>query len=367
MAKGQEQDHTDSWNKFFALLRDIRVDCQTVLSLAAAIQDKARLKDATVRKGEVTALLQTSTPIFESNRDKVKKLIGQIRTLLDTDSLVYNWDGDLVAQIENFFEQGILCWPKPDAEVDQVMIQLDELSAWLDKIIWNCALVTIPPRVQDHLDGMRVGRALNFEREFKDELSDPKERTEMLQYLFDHPKDVDGVVDVARGIIFKASRDPAKQRWSLARILGVVFLGGLLTALADHFVPRPLQSPLTNLVPTKTLVGCYFCVMLGSAAHLAVEALKQKRAATDTTFLAIEDWILWVHVREASIITGVLTLWLGLVGLTVMKQGAVSWQASFLVGYSIDSFMELFLQRFEKVVSLQTDTLKKDLQPEDKS
>ena len=57
------------------------------------------------------------------------------------------------------------------------------------------------------------------------------------------------------------------------------------------------------------------------------------------------DWLLWVHVKETPIVYGIVSLWVGLVGMTALGQGGVS--GAFFIGYSLDSFVDLFLSRFE--------------------
>lgn len=277
---------------------------------------------------------------------------------------VYSLFGDEVTHLENFVERAKDCWPDGNVSVDQLLHLLGENEGWLKKVIWHCGLVTIPPRVDEHLQQLRVGHPLVFTREFQDELPSDAERAELLQFMHDHPLAISGVVDVARGLIFKASPDP-KQRWrSVTRIVLWVLAGGGLVALAawggprlpDSFVPAGLLQPL--------LLG-YGFIILGGVVHVGVDALKQRRAATAPTFFALDDWLLWIHVRETSVLMGVLSLWLGLAMLAVARHGAVSWQEAFLVGYGIDSFMELFLQRFDKIVSSGAEALKKNLNPSD--
>jgi hypothetical protein len=59
---------------------------------------------------------------------------------------------------------------------------------------------------------------------------------------------------------------------------------------------------------------------------------------------------LWVHVKQVSILAGILTLWAGYIILIVIQQIADA-GAAFFVGYSIDSFMDLFLVRFTGIAS----------------
>ena len=71
--------------------------------------------------------------------------------------------------------------------------------------------------VARHLGQMHIGEALDFEREFADELPEPAQRAEILGWLARHPLAVDGVVDLDKGLIWRASGNARHPAGDLAR------------------------------------------------------------------------------------------------------------------------------------------------------
>ena len=61
-------------------------------------------------------------------------------------------------------------------------------------------------------------------------------------------------------------------------------------------------------------------------------------------------------------IAGVASLIVGIVGLVLLTP-KIDWATAFFVGYSIDNFVVLFLQRFSKTVATNTDAIKQKLTP----
>jgi hypothetical protein len=104
------------------------------------------------------------------------------------------------------------------------------------------------------------------------------------------------------------------------------------------------------------LLKGYLFIVLGSLAHILVDAVKQARAQSRASFRAIDDWILWVHVREVPILSSIVSLWIGIVGLAWF-QPEFSLTSAFFVGYSIDSFVDIFLERFSGVATSSAKAL----------
>jgi hypothetical protein len=88
-----------------------------------------------------------------------------------------------------------------------------------------------------------------------------------------------------------------------------------------------------------------------------VDALKQAQRRGAGSFLALEDWFLWVHVREAALLVGIVSVWAVLVGLalTLSQPGSITFITAFAVGYSLDSFLGLFITRFDTVARSAVD------------
>jgi hypothetical protein len=101
-------------------------------------------------------------------------------------------------------------------------------------------------------------------------------------------------------------------------------------------------------------------ILLGSGAHTAISALKAAKAQTRPSFLVLHDWVLWLHVRQSPILTGIAYIWVGYLLLSFGMHG-LNWSSAFFAGYSIDSVTDLFLSRFEATVAAETKLLTKPL------
>lgn len=152
------------------------------------------------------------------------------------------------------------------------------------------------------------------------------------------------------------------MRLSLVFINGVVALGFALIWLTT-----PLHIKIVNVsgsaLSIDTLFQGYIAVIAGGVVHTFIEVWKQYRADPDHAINMLGNWVLWVHVKQASIILGILSLWAGFIILIAMGQ-IDHLDVAFLAGYSIDSFIDVFLVRFtdvatQKVAKLGTQNLPK--------
>jgi hypothetical protein len=76
----------------------------------------------------------------------------------------------------------------------------------------------------------------------------------------------------------------------------------------------------------------------------------------------MDDWIMWLHVRETSVRYSILWICLGFILLTAMVPD-MDWRGAFVAGYSIDSITDLFLSRFEGAVGKAATQIKQSLPP----
>ena len=101
-------------------------------------------------------------------------------------------------------------------------------------------------------------------------------------------------------------------------------------------------------------------LLLGGVAHLLVNSLKQAREKTGSGLVAVQDWLLWVHVKESALLMSVVYIWVGAIALA-FSMDDIQWVTAFFVGYSIDSFVDVFLQRFSERMSAETESIRKKL------
>jgi hypothetical protein len=350
-----------AFHRLVALLRDVRVEAQNLQASLQEIKRKAALTDRQVRAQEVAAALQDAQSIFAYSRGQIDARLAAVRALLDQSPDLYDLSGDEVAQIEDLWQRITLAWPDPARPVDQVIAAVAAIESLLESILYHVGIVAIPPRVNQHLAQLRVGQTLDFHEAFRDELPDQKQRMEILRYLSAHPRSVDGLVDVERGVIYRVSPSAWRRRASLLMI-ALALAGGVLVVYLYANLGDWLGLsgwPATPGALGKLLAG-YLFIVIGAAVHLGVDALKESRARPAGGITALDEGLLWLHVKELPITMGVLSLWVGIIGLALW-QPDVPWQTAFFVGYSLDSFVDLFLQRFTRTVTARTGALQSQL------
>lgn len=338
--KGEEKRKGEE-ERLLCYVRDIRVVAQDILSELEHLKNKSL----------ATVDIRESSEVLTKSYNRIDGYLKELRNILSSCSQLCDQVGDEITKIESLWERVKLYLPS-DLSCIQPPDLLDKISKaepLLKKIVYHCCLITIPSRVNQHLQHLRVGNSLNFHETFEDELPDEKDRIELLKYLRSHPTFVGGIVDVENGLIYRAS--PKRwRRW--VSILLVIFFAAVgavvswgLILLAD--IPIDLGR----------FLKLYLFVIIGGIAHIGVDALKEIRAGEET-LPALGDVFMWIHVKEASVIAGVITLLCVFLGMIVWVKD-VNVMTAFLVGYSADSFMDLFLQRFSKAVSARTTTLRK--------
>jgi len=349
-----------SGQEFYArgLVRDIRVHSQDAQHSVAHIKSALSLLDRGAHLDEeLTDVLKRSHATFERNKAHICDLLTRIEAVFNERRDLYNDFGDEVCQVADLWERVIQNWPAKQDKVDTLARRLAEIKNWLREIIWHCGFVTIPPRVNEHLNGLRPGQALDFHKTFIDELPDKKDRDEILKYLKDHPLYIEGITDAEHGVIYRADHNPRVRMGSVLRIVMLILAGFPLVWIACHsgdwlsltgWPVRPVQF--------RSFLVAYVFVLLGSFLHVVIAAFKQARSGTDQPFTALEDFVLWIHVKEFPIMGGIVSVWFGLFGMVFLGK-LPEWQTALFVGYGIDSVVDVLLKRFEAAVPNQASAL----------
>jgi len=348
---------------FLGHVREIRAEAQNLLRYANELKDK--LMDPHLNIADVGYTWRTvQMAAYQRDDAQVKDLFTVIRKLMEDNPVLLDRDGDAIITMENVWERVDPQWPRfpenEDPDENALLAQIAEVDAILCEVIRAAEILTLPDRINDRLRELRVGQCINFHAEFSDELPEPVARMIALHYLHDHPLIVIGVVDVENGLIYRASSNVWQRRLSPLYIALPAILGGILVYLGYTFLPFLNGNVPHNFYDVLPYVRAYSFVIAGGFAHTAVDTIKQYRANKGQTFTALGDLLMWIHVKQAPIFAGILLLWMGFVGLIVSQQGP-DWEAAFFIGYSIDSFVDLFLQRFTTVAKTRTDAIKTQL------
>jgi hypothetical protein len=345
---------------FFGLMRDVRAEIQNLQASLGDVKQKFDLTDPKLRAVELAAALREAIGRFARNKDEIGETLRAARALMRRNSALYDSCGDEVTHIENAWERIADAWPQPSAAAEEILTQSARIEARLNEIVVRAGRITIPSRANQHLEQLRVGQALDFHDVFADELPSAEDRSALLRYLAAHPGAVDGVVDVDLGVVYRADRRTSRRLLSCA-IFAAALLGGVGVVAGLSWVSTWPDRPLGAELRFAHCLQGYLAVFVGALVHLLIDALKQARSQNVTAFRAVDDWLLWLHVKEMPILWGILSLWIGIVGLAFM-QSDFTLTTAFFVGYSIDSFVDLFLQRFGKSVSSRTESVTRSLE-----
>lgn len=339
-------------------VRDIRAEAQNLMRSLLEVKSKSKLINKKIRAQELKASLSESSKIFEHNKTQIQSRLVWLRDLLLQRPQIYDLYGDEIAIIENLWERVSLNWPSPKEEDEaEVLQRITKVDQDLGDLIFHAGYLTIPPRVNQHLRQLRIGQYLDFHSTFEDELPKLEDRVKILRLIHSHPLVIEGVADVENGLIYRASQHHWRRLMSYLLMLGT-FLAGALVVFLFTYIGTWLNLQDWPVGParfTELFVG-YLFITLGGIAHIGIDALKQARASKGQTFVALGDLLLWVHIKELSIIAGIVSLLIGILALAGLFQ-KIEWQMVFFVGYSIDSFVDLFLQRFTKTAAISTEVL----------
>jgi hypothetical protein len=336
----------------FGHLREIRAAAQCLQDSIGEARKRAAELDTGLRVASIAKVL--SVALQERLEDVVTPQLKAIRQLFVADVGEYDWCSDNVATISLTWARIRELWPTAAMQLDEVEQKLREMDPKLDQLVYQCASLTLSPRVNDVLCNLRIGQCLDFDFEFEAEL--PKDLELRKRLLLELAQEggvlTAGVVDAEERMIYKVAASRKQQIWSAVRLALWLLLG----AAVIPATLAALKGPDWNLLPI--LLQDYALLFVGSGAHLAVAAIKAAKAQTRPSFQAINDWVLWLHVRETKVFWGFAYVWLGYVLLTMSANiQKVNWETAFFAGYSIDSVVELLLGRFETAVKSKVQTL----------
>lgn len=343
----------------FGRLRALRSRAQSARNFVSNLQKVVlAVADPAARASELTAAVLEGKASFEADGREAESLLSEILAIVkEADQLYCAW-GDNIAAIQSGWSktssdrQKVAHPPLPDPEH-----LLARLIAALDEVIYQCCEITVPDRITAHLKLLPIGAPLDFREAFMNELPAAEQRLRFLRYLNLYPGFVAGWVDVQNQRILRASDRSWRRIASLAVTLSIALAGFGVIALACYFGgPRTQPSggwPFTEEL-LQPYLSAYACLLFGSIAHVVIALLKQDRAAAESPQY-LSNWVLRVHVRETSYFLSAFSLRLGAIAMAFLFHGSADWKTAFFLGYSYDSFMDLFIRRFEDAVPKVTD------------
>lgn len=351
--------HDDSY-ALFGTLRELRAFAQSLRATAADLDRRlAAIADPVSRVRELHATLEDDSRPLAYDRGRIEQASLAVSTLLQRSHKLQSDYGDVTARIQLNWERAATALEKlQDGSGERSARRLARLVESLEKVIYDCGMITIPGRVLDQLKTLPVGGALNFADSYADELSSAADRRRLIRYMSLYPGFLFGLIDVDSERIFRASSNPFRRAFSLVMMVFLALLGfGLIYGLC--YVGDGRDWPFATGKLGEHFAA-YALLLVGALVHVLVNLLKQDRAASQSNEV-LADWIMRIHVKEVSYWLSVVSLWICFVGISFALKGPADWKTAFFIGYSYDSFIDLFLRRFDDAAAASKSTVEKTL------
>jgi hypothetical protein len=375
--------------QFMGLLRDIRAEVQDLRVSFAELKEAQEAK-ADERGRKIAAAWSGNKGIIDAGVKSINllflKFSEEIYRREPGGAEIYDYYGDEVTRIYKKWRRYTASWEHYGNTAGEVADHVADHVADMDKLLCEIIFIinglTIPDRVNEHFATLYPGQELDFWKMFGDELCRKEDALPILEDIQCHPACIHGVVDTAKGKIYKV--DP--RRWRRFASFLITALLGAAGFVIAYFLPRFLFSagyPLSITIPAMNIsgvsttmvdfsapapvdpvvLGYMFCavfllIIAGGLAHLLIGGIKQVRSAEPGSVLAVEGWICWFHIMEVKNWAAVISLIIGFAGMIFILKTA-DYATAFFVGYSIDSFVDLFLARFDVAATTKTAEIKK--------
>lgn len=334
--------------RFLFLLRNIRVEFQTIhdsFSKLIELNSSPDKKKCSVETEEIhEGIYKRCSKVIDSYLAAIDGLFEKNPCISEHSDTVQTikegWN--LVKELFNDYTEN----HAKKADI------LNKCKQCLENAVYLCNIITVPSRVEDHLNTLKAGYALDFYEELKEEFFSEEQAKDVFKYLARHPAFIDDIIDPSKGLIFKV--DPRNERWkSYARTFGAFLLGVGAVGGSFWFFREQISQDLTSFLKFYLIFVC------GALFHIFIDAMKSTKSSTGLNFKSVDDWFLWVNIKELSIITGIILLDFTFIGLAlILSENEFNTITLAAAGYSFDSIGEIIYGRFELILSKKEVLLK---------
>jgi hypothetical protein len=327
--------------EFYRSLSEIQAELEDLHSILASI-----------RKGQT--IIPTYAEYIETTKTNLRDLIGFINSTELPEEVENNLH--TIRHLNNAWEQmqvsPLVDNPKASLDVQQQLHYLDLLDEQIHTFNYQISLLTIPHQINEWLRITGPGYYIPFHEVFARDVPSSEDRDRLLKYITLTPHlTPGGFIDIESGRIYRYSTN----RWRRMLSLGMLLVGlGIATGIvaAACYLPVP-DWPLTPNDLPKMLVA-WAAVLIGMGVHIVVGSAKRSKTQNGMPSVLM-DLILIIDARFGEIVMKLILGLIGLFGLVFisrMPQLGIPNQFSsltqvtplnaFLVGYSLDSILELF-------------------------
>jgi hypothetical protein len=360
-------------------LRELRAAAQFLQGSLASLASAVGTGPAAARRA---ALAEVSLVAREQLTDGTAKgalVLATVRKAIEESTYLRDWLGDEVLRITLVWDQaafalglldGLISSPPATLDLDQVGPAIRAAADPLQTVALAAAQATALPRLNQFLSGMTVGRTITFDSVFSDELPRAADRAELLRRIAEVPAAVNGVVDLATGTIVAISADRGRRRQSYLLETVALVLGGVVAFLSGAFAGGLIVLDGTGIrVPTDSAEGlsklltALVVFAAGAGFHFAVDLVKVQQGSIGApNWVAVGDWLTWLHARELKVVGSIVSLWLVFLGLLFFDPaGSRDPGTAFFAGFAFDSLADVVIKRFDRLSSNQLAALTSEL------
>ena len=231
------------------------------------------------------------------------------------------------------------------------------------QFVYWCSYWTIPDRLQTILNDTRPGYTIPFHALFEDDIPDIVDRQKILNYLAWSPNKLkNGLVDPESGLVYRYEEKGYKRVLSLLWLLlalvistGIVAGGGLLLPLID-----------TKQAPQSDVLLGWAAVLTGTLVHVGIVTTQHLRTrGVNAGALPVSILPIIVNARLGQLM---LKIGMALVAYTALAYATTHalhndfntfLLNAFLIGYSLNSVLDLLGMGMDQRASAQQANLQK--------
>lgn len=310
---------------------------------------------------EIRGLQQILRPIAEGRTtldraaDHIERVVPRVTNALEKIDPRKPGEAEAVAQARIQWEiarvSPVLARPHDALGADVLLPEVAHVLDHTDEMLFVLARVTVPPRVKRWLSGTVPHHYVPFHDVFEDELPRRDQRERLLHYMAHNAAGLDnGIISPNAGLIYRHSGGHVLRSWAtvlllaaLAGAIGFLLLHGSVPFVGwelAFLLPRdPAGQATLYLLPWLGILG-------GVAIHAIVEAEKRSLNKGRPPLFSFALFPRWIDALAGVIIyRGLLSL-VALVGMFAFPADAATPLTAFFVGYSLDSFVGLFGERW---------------------
>jgi len=329
--------------EFYGSLSEIRAELEDLQTMLASI-----------RRGQT--IIPTYAEYIETTKRNLRDLIAVVNSTEPPEEIKNNLH--TIRHLNNAWEQmqvsPLLENPEGNFDIQQQLHYLDLLDEQIHTFIYQIGLLTIPHQINGWLHITGPGYYIPFHEIFADDVPRVEDRDRLLKYIALTPHlTPGGFVDIESGRIYRYSTN----RWRRMLSLAMLLLGlGIATGIVAAACYLPVQDwPLTPNDLIKVLVA-WVAVLIGMGVHIVVGSAKRSKTQNGMPSVLM-DLILIIDARFGEIVMKLILGLVGLFGLVIISTSRmpqlqilnqftaltqVTPLNAFLVGYSLDSILELF-------------------------